>query len=1462
MTHEASTSPDTDMPADLVRAAADRELIVVVGVGIPQWDELFDGLLLSAIEQASTSTERRSLLEIKDEWRLPRGGGWDWASKKQFLIEALGETPVREFIAMHVPRGQPGRIHDALANLAQSAIFINLAGDGCLEMALEKQLGKRPEIILPNVPTVPPMPGQVVALHGIGGNANELLLAGEYELARFWRKIRQQSNAALVVGFGMHEDPSSISTISYAGDGWYWLVEKGRLRAIQASRRGLQPLWLDDADETVSWLQRLADSVERQRAERTITTARQDSTSPSNFKRMAVRVAERFIREQHRRQTAWDEYWRGQLSFEALCAETKQSGVEVVTQLFERMNSESGFISAPVEVGNDAPPALDGVHILMSALELSLLQRLGLLSTLLESIGHVGKLLLFSDVADNLLDAPTPPDAVLQLSSAMHLQHSVQQTLRDDVTSGRMEVILRPSMNELPPLKELQGLSEAKKKDLETRRFWWNRALQYRQSLAEHPERRLVAADYSLLASPGKDVELELSLDWKVDEFERFAERMMTANDHALRIPPIVRALVPDMESRLDLLVQLARLGFADALDEIELLALARHHGGLDSGVVTDVLDGTSWMAKCLAHPGSPVAQIHVANHYASTIWRLYTVDSDWSSAEQESVLTRLLQRAEKMDIDLGTDILDKLLMFLLGQAIARPRHSFVPAPDDEEKLQTSATSSAGRLWKDLVRWIGTDGRRRSAFSRAARCACLKLDEMVHPGKPRLRDFAPLLLVIQSATQRSLFEPLTLTTAILSAAWDDKPLRHEGIGLQFSNDAATNVTYEAILDAAVRMAHSPHAMMSERSFGFPYRIAEKTDTVRFLVPIEAMLLRLPPNERRDYAAKLAWMQGPLDGRAYEYLHDLEKMPDQPSLWHEYARMTVAAPWRLVREDPAYLRTWRSRAPDDGVFPNDLHDLQKMLSEPLEPFPENGNLGDLLVDRGHPPDCWGERTDYEKLFRLALEIPGCVSFLLTPLRFNRQGSGYHEEVELALGRLRQPNDFCTGQICSDVYFLRYAATHKPLVKTHDREIDLRDELPNLLGDVLRSTLNPREKSSVASTPTEEPIIATQSATPTSDQKSLVKLAKVEDSIIRLCGRVIGQLSFAGHVPARHGTWLSHRLFRWLWDQLEALSPDARIAGLETLHKFAPLPQRIAGDDLLHPRRLDRERHDYRLASILLAFFLTDILGQKYPPAKDFKPNEVRAVSSPGIEAVLIELASRPLDEDERALRLLGSNASSLDWFGPAAVPDIALSALLALNAERFVDIVPEARIRWIQDIPRDREHRLSDDLAKNLWRTCERYARKLTDDEKGLLETHAREGKVFAAEDAELTKWSMLTALFLAGRAYLKEDARKLLDTHLAHPTAPAQFGHYIAGLSFHTPARIHDAATQVLAEVESRGLDPVPFALNLEGAMYSGRRVGIRHIHRVLLDCAARLPYKDDDRFRIMLASIGLSGRS
>lgn len=1459
MTHEASTSPDTDMPADLVRAAVDRELIVVVGVGIPQWDELFDGLLLSAIEQASTSTERRSLLEIKDEWRRPRGGGWDWASKKQFLIEALGETQVREFIAMHVPRGQPGRIHDALANLAQSAIFVNLAGDGCLEMALEKQLGKRPEIILPNVPTVPPMRGQVVALHGIGGNANELLLAGEYELARFWRRIRQQSNAALVVGFGMHEDPSSISTISYAGDGWYWLVEKGRLRAIQARRRGLQPLWLDDADETVSWLQRLADSVERLRAERTITTARQDSTSPSNFKRMAVRVAERFIREQHRRQTAWDEYRRGQLSFEAFCAETKQSGVEVVTLFFERMKSESGFISAPAEVGNDAPPRLDGMHILMSALELSLLQRLGLMSTLLESIGHAGKILLFSDVADNLLNVPTPPDAVLQLSSSMHLQHSVQQALRDAVTSGRAEAILRPSMNDLPPLKELQGLSETKKKDLETRRFWWNRALQYRQALAEHPERRLLTADYSLLASPGKDVELELALDWTVDEFERFAERMMTANDHALRIPPIVRALVPDMESRLDLLVQLARLGFPDALDETELLALARHHGGLDSSVVTDVLDRASWMAKCLAHPGSPVAQIQVANHYSSTIWHLYTVDSDWSSAEQESILTRLLQRAEKMDTDLGTDVLDKLLMFLLGQAIARPRHSFVPDPDDEEKLLTSATSAAGRLWKDLVRWIGTEGRRRSAFSRAARCACLKLDEMLHPERPRLRDFAPLLLVIQSSAQRSMFEPLTLTTAILSAGWDDKPLRLEGIRLKISNDESTGVAYENILDAAVREAHSSQAMMNERSFGFRYRIPGKTDHVQSWVPIEAMILRLPPNERTEYAAHLAWMQGPLDGRAYEYLRDLEQTPDQPSLWRTYARMTVTAPWRLIREDPAYLRTWRHRAPDDGLFPNDLHDLQKMLSEPLEPLHENGSLTDLMTDRNQPGGCWADRTDKEGLFRLTLEIPGCASFLLTPHRFNRQGDGYRDEVELALEHLRQPNDFCTGQICSDIYFLRYAAAHKPLVKTQDREIDLRDELPQLLGDVLRATLTMREESSVTSTLAEEPTIAIRSATANPHQKSL---AKVEDALIRLCGQVIGQLSHTGHVPARHGTWLSHRLFRWLWDQLEALSPDARITGLEALHKIAPPPQRIAGDDLLHPRRLDRERHDYRLASILLAFFLMDYFWQKYPPSKKFKPSEVRAVSSPGIEAILIELASRPLGEDERELRLLGSNASFLDWFGPAAVPDIALNALLALNAERFVDIVPEARIRWIHDIPRDREHHLSDDLAKNLWRTCERYARKLSDDEKGLLETHAREGKVLAAEDAELTKWSMLTALFLAGRAYLKEDARKLLDTHLAHPTAPAQFGHYIAGLSFHTPARIQDIATQVLADVESRGLDPVPFALNLEGAMYSGRRVGIRHIHRVLLDCAARLPYKDDDRFRIMLASIGLSGRS
>src|SRR6185503_13333112 len=83
--------------------------------------------------------------------------------------------------------------------------------------------------------------------------------------------------------------------------------------------------------------------------------------------------------------------------------------------------------------------------------------------------------------------------------------------------------------------------------------------------------------------------------------------------------------------------------------------------------------------------------------------------------------------------------------------------------------------------------------------------------------------------------------------------------------------------------------------------------------IRAFVPPEALLLRIKPDVLAEAAKKWKVIQGPHDGRAYALLKELSEHPDDPKLRRDYARLATTAPFRLVREDPTYLRTFRQRS---------------------------------------------------------------------------------------------------------------------------------------------------------------------------------------------------------------------------------------------------------------------------------------------------------------------------------------------------------------------------------------------------------------------------------------------------------------------------------------------------------------------------------------------------------------------
>ena len=73
----------------------------------------------------------------------------------------------------------------------------------------------------------------------------------------------------------------------------------------------------------------------------------------------------------------------------------------------------------------------------------------------------------------------------------------------------------------------------------------------------------------------------------------------------------------------------------------------------------------------------------------------------------------------------------------------------------------------------------------------------------------------------------------------------------------------------------------------------------------------------------------------LDAGFATLLQDLAERPEDASLRRRYARAAVAAPFRLIREDPRWLETWGRAEYIMRLGPSDIDELRRLLSEPLQ-----------------------------------------------------------------------------------------------------------------------------------------------------------------------------------------------------------------------------------------------------------------------------------------------------------------------------------------------------------------------------------------------------------------------------------------------------------------------------------------------------------------------------------------------
>lgn len=1021
---------------------------------------------------------------------------------------------------------------------------------------------------------------------------------------------------------------------------------------------------------------------------------------------------------------------------------------------------------------------------------------------------------------------------------------------------GRVVLVDRPVFPDLPEA-VAEGFAETWREAI-------SEALSWRAVLLERPERLLLTADFLVAAlfSETRFFEPIRLLKWTPESFALALARVQEVRGKEIHLPDLVRALVPET-GRGDTLIRLATLGFQDALRPEDLVALAERFAGLHGPHPARLLHRIEWMAGQPDHPGSLPARVRLGNLYAHAIWSAWCSGRE-ASPRREDLTRSLLERAEALDAAPTAPLLalDQLVLFLLSQAAEAPRSS-IHVGDDGSGL-VSAASRAGRLWSWIARWAGPAPSRQAALERAVAevlhvVDAAGADEAARRLPRRLIALAAQTLFLETEDDpgdagtlllpSGLLRPLGRgleAVAVLSANWTDRPLSDFRLGIRDDEGVETAIDLESLLQRAAESLET-NGLDAGASLDVEVPVLVPLSPgreVRLWLPLAALLLRCSPSflSRAQGAITAAFALH--DGRIPGQIARLALAPDDADARRAFAREAVTAPWRRVRRDPAIIRalgsTWTH-----GSFPRDVDELRVLLSEP-DPLDPEAPVATQLRDRVRPGGAWEHRPDLGDLLLQVAEVPGTGILFPIRLRFLPESEDFDRHVDAALHRLDHPEDQPSGRLAGDLLFLRVAAAHRPRVQLRRGSVDLRDVVPDVLVRAVEAVTHvPRPGT----------------------------LAEAEGPMLRLCARTVDRLAWPAESPDRDRLWLTWRLYSWLVAQVESLSADRRQVALESLVRVAPpaIPEERCLPDALDPGRFERDRYDHRLAAVLFAVSWMEPAvaaldgeggaveaggelvgdGLAPPAAKPFAPDRLLELLS--------ELAGREPTPSERRLRTLGDRASALGWELPAAVPDLALRALLGLDLRAFRRLDPKARRRWLDAIAapgREREG-VPFSLGRLVAVAAGECAPDLGPDERSLLRERVR---ALPTEGDPLGPRLLASAGLLAvGDEAAGDDLRAWVLAHPDHPLGPEAASRYLEAAARSDPDRMDRDGPAFVEAAIAAGVDPSVFVLAPARALFSAPPQGVERARALLLRLAEGGPGSEDERVRRTLRLLGMS---
>ena len=1053
-----------------------------------------------------------------------------------------------------------------------------------------------------------------------------------------------------------------------------------------------------------------------------------------------------------------------------------------------------------------------------------------------------------------------------RIEASSHRAASLARAVHRGREEGWLRSIPRPDIkSELPPLKpDVSG--DVWEKVIRTNTAG---ALAYKDALVGHDERLLLTVDFftAALFEQSSPMEVLLRLAWTPETYPKFVEKYRPTGEQIVSFPQLVRLLLSGSREQ-SIRVSLVRMGVGDALDAETLLYLSAAYKGLLAGLPSRLLDIFETPARLLQHPGRAASRWSAANVYARAIWRAYARLSEKPDEEATTgvwpITLSLLDRAEQLDRVQAEGVLEQLIAMIYALAASRPRAAFIKSGDDE-LLSIAPESRFGRLMTALLRWAAGNSTRRAVMARAFRHSLLQIDE-AYDGAPPSSNWMPLLLAYRmtrasqgrqqwresNGVSVEFVNSEEEAAAIISAEWRQDgelpPLGHDGVSFRPGQSGEEiRMNFDEIMRAAAQRISRGESLTSgfEGFVEGRFSISGLDVLGQVLVAPEALALRMDPTSTntRGFAQELARMVGPHDAVEHDALVAFAQNPNEQDSRRAVARRALVAPWRAVREDPSFPLRW-GRSFLEG--PRTLEELRALLAEPQQ-LPQ-GDLLDLLFTRAKENGEWAGREDAFHLALQASEVPGALAGTLVATILQQENMP--SEIGEALSRLAKSHEQPVGRVARDIVLVRTAAARQPRIQLPDEKtpIDLVERLPPLFAKVLAQTVAP-------------PVPGT--------------LAFHEAGLMRLCRRIVVDLTHGAVISARDGLWLTYRLFQWYLAQLErhrlSLRPwrlgevgdeDIPSAVWELLDPSFPKAEHMSpdGGDLLDPKHFHRDFFDYRLAAVLHAFSIAETAALRMGDnGTRAQPETAASVSSEELLALLTTIVSEAPSPEEIGWRRRGDQPTFLPWHAPASVRDLALQALLRLDSTAIARLSAETRNSYFEALPRrkDDPESILSPLAALVMIAAANNVDKLSDAERTLLRER---GRVLTNEPDFLgTATFLLARLCQPGEFEAVEEVGRLFEQSLDDSQAPVLFGEYLMALSRSAPERLATEARRILETIQERSGDVVAFTLGIGRVAYLGGADTKLVARDLLVSLKGNDPFDSDQRFRQILQLLGLS---